>query len=372
MNATLINRILLVLACAGLFVAGYLSMAHWMGANVACGIGDGCDTIANSQYARIPFNLQKQGIPVAVFGMLAYAFLVALTLTRSIRGDASGKLTSLGTAFSGLGFLLSMALMYVSFGVIGATCTWCVASAVIMTVTFLMHLALKAKGTIPPHFNPAFTGVLGVLTIGGMLYLGSKLNPNVPPIEGPIEKMIPDGAHRFGDSSSPLVIVEFVDLTCGHCKETYDEFKRLLSQGAKFEIVVRHFPLVGVAGHEMALPAAGISELVAEKGKFNQFLDMVYGTPPQDLTVDKLWAFAQGLGVDIISGRKRILDKGDAAIKRLHADISEANRLGIQQTPALYVGLRGGDVIWPARKDGFQRIMYRPDIQRIWDPKMPK
>ena len=372
MNATLINRILLVLACAGLFVAGYLSMAHWMGANVACGIGDGCDTIANSQYARIPFNFKKEGIPVAIFGMLAYAVLVALILTRSIKGDASGKLSAAGTIFSGLGFVLSMALMFVSFGVIGATCTWCVASAIIMTAIFLLHLALKTKGTLEPHFNPAFTGVLGILTVGALLYLGSKLNPNVPPIEGPIEKMIPEYAHRFGDSTSPLVIVEFVDLTCAHCKETYDEFKRLLTQGSKFEIVVRHFPLVGMAGHEMALPAAGISELVAEEGKFMQFLDMVYGTPPQDITIEKLWEFAGSLGVDVAAGKKRVVDKDDVAIKRLYVDIKEANRLGIQQTPALYIGLRGDKLIYPARKDGFQKIMYRPDIQRIWDPKMPK
>lgn len=372
MNSTLINRILLVLACGGLFVAGYLSMAHWMGANVACGIGDGCDTIANSQYARIPFNLEKKGIPVAVFGMLAYVVLVAVTLTRSIKGDPSGKLTGFGTLFSGIGFLLSMALMFVSFGIIHATCTWCVASAVIMTAIFLLHLALRAKGELQPHFNAAFTGVIGIATVGAMLFLGAKLDPNVPPMPGPIEKMIPENAHRFGDPTSPLVIVEFVDLTCGHCKETYEEFKRLLTQGAKFDIVVRHFPLVGVQGHELALPAAGISEVVAEQGKFTQFLDMVYGTAPQDLTVDKLLAYASQLGVDPDVARKRIVDKSDPAFKKLQADIKEANRLGIQQTPALYVGIRGGDLIYPARKDGFQRIMYRPDIQRIWDPKMPK
>ncbi len=370
MNATLLNRILTVLAFAGIFVASYLTMAHWIGANVACGISDGCGKVATSGYAFIPFgggHDGKFGIPVALFGALAYAVLAALAVVRSIKGDASGGLTKLGTILSGIGFLGSAGLMYLSFFVIKGTCIWCVASASIMTLTFIAHLILSSMAVKPAHFSIPFLTVVGVASFAALFFATAKLDPPLKQVDLTPEQLTPPDPHTLGDPNASLVIIEFIDLTCGHCRESYGQIKEMLAKKAKFQVVFRHFPLRGMQGHEMALPAAVISELVAEKGKFIQFLDMVYGTAAQELSVEKLLQYATTLGVDRKEAEKRMVDDKDPAFQRMKRDIDLADELGILSTPTYYIGERGKKVI-PAKAGTFGWTLQQPQMRKLWDP----
>src|SRR3712207_6808822 len=66
--------ILAALDVAGLVIAGYLSVVELGGGVPVCGPLRGCETVAQSEYARIG------GIPVAVFGVALSLLLLALAV----------------------------------------------------------------------------------------------------------------------------------------------------------------------------------------------------------------------------------------------------------------------------------------------------
>ena len=112
---------ILVLGLAGLAVAGYLTYVHYAELEPLCGLGGDCERVQTSQYATVA------GIPVAVLGLSGYALILASLL---VPGDL-GRLAGATLALVGFGF--SAYLTYREIFTIEAICSWCVASAVLMT-----------------------------------------------------------------------------------------------------------------------------------------------------------------------------------------------------------------------------------------------
>jgi uncharacterized membrane protein len=103
-----------------------------------CGpIGD-CNTVQQSAYARL-FGL----IPIGGLGMFGYLALLALSLVMA--ANQRGRLADLaGRARFGLaacGTLFSIYLTFLEPFVIGATCAWCLTSAVVMTALLWLTAA---------------------------------------------------------------------------------------------------------------------------------------------------------------------------------------------------------------------------------------
>jgi uncharacterized membrane protein/thiol-disulfide isomerase/thioredoxin len=118
----------LVLVGAG--VAGYLTFIEVTQTEAVCGpVGD-CNTVNQSEYARL-FGV----LPVGVLGLIGYAAVFALwILGLSSRGDRS-RTAALGLWGAALaGTLFSVYLTFLEPFVIGATCAWCLTSAVVMTL----------------------------------------------------------------------------------------------------------------------------------------------------------------------------------------------------------------------------------------------
>ncbi len=116
------------LSVAGLAVAAYLSYVELSQSSAVCGPVGNCNAVQQSVYARL------WGIPVGVLGMVDYAaILAAWAVGRWGRGRmaAWGQLTLF--VFTGLGTLFSIYLTFLEPFVIGASCAWCLTSAVIMT-----------------------------------------------------------------------------------------------------------------------------------------------------------------------------------------------------------------------------------------------
>jgi uncharacterized membrane protein len=113
-----------VLAVAGIGVATYIAIAESGGGAPKClAGGHGCETVANSQYAHLA------GINVAVIGILGYVLLLAAAIIPGDPGRFGGFLAAL------VGFGFSLYLTYLELFVIDAICQWCVASAVLMTLS---------------------------------------------------------------------------------------------------------------------------------------------------------------------------------------------------------------------------------------------
>jgi uncharacterized membrane protein len=128
-----------LLALVGLFVALYLWLhALGFGGPIKCGTG-GCDTVQTSPWAVL------LGLPVAFYGVVGYfaifvVSLVALRPAALLERKWSVVLVGLAT----VGVLFTAHLTYLELFVIHAICRWCVGSAVIITVIWVVAvLALR-------------------------------------------------------------------------------------------------------------------------------------------------------------------------------------------------------------------------------------
>ena len=129
------RTIVAALALAGIFVAVYLYL-YKIGAvgNLSCSIGS-CETVNTSKWSVL------LGFPVAGWGVAFYAVLLALALVSIQDRFADSIVVSrLLVLHTGIGVAVSLGLTYLELFVIHAICQWCVISAVIVTVSFLVAL----------------------------------------------------------------------------------------------------------------------------------------------------------------------------------------------------------------------------------------
>jgi len=131
------------LAVGGIGVSAYLTYVHASQALPSCAIGD-CDVVNRSAYAQL------MGLPTASWGLLQYVTLLCLIVWQALVRPAP-KLTILGIfGLSLSGMLFSGYLTYVEVAVIHAICMWCMASAVLITLIFILSLRMIYFEFHPP------------------------------------------------------------------------------------------------------------------------------------------------------------------------------------------------------------------------------
>jgi uncharacterized membrane protein/glutaredoxin len=120
------------LAAAGLGVALYLAYVEVTGTQAVCGpVGD-CNTVQLSPYAYI------FGIPVGVLGVIGYVAMAGVWLVARAGPGALRQRAALAIwLMAAGGVLFSIYLTFLEPFVIGATCIWCLNSAIIMTLILL-------------------------------------------------------------------------------------------------------------------------------------------------------------------------------------------------------------------------------------------
>lgn len=115
-------------AALGLGVATYIAIADSGGGSPVCIAGShGCATVAKSSYSHVA------GVNIAIFGIGAYVLLLASAFFANDAVRLGGFAVALG------GFGYSVFLTYLEIFKIEAICQWCVASAVLMTILFLLN-----------------------------------------------------------------------------------------------------------------------------------------------------------------------------------------------------------------------------------------
>ncbi len=124
-----------MLALAGIFVALYL-LLYKMGVigNLCCSIGS-CETVNLSKWATF------LGAPVAAWGVGFYVVMFGLALAslQDRYADSLGMSKVLALV-SGAGAAFSAWLTFLELFVIHAICQWCVVSAIIVTLIFVVAL----------------------------------------------------------------------------------------------------------------------------------------------------------------------------------------------------------------------------------------
>ncbi|MFV9504318.1 MAG: vitamin K epoxide reductase family protein [Oscillochloridaceae bacterium umkhey_bin13] len=117
------------LILVGLVIASYLAIIEVRGSTAVCGpVGD-CNTVQQSPYARL-FGV----LPMGVLGVVGY---VAMLLAWAVGQYGTGQIVRYANlalpTMALLGTLFSIYLTFLEPFVIGASCIWCLSSALIMT-----------------------------------------------------------------------------------------------------------------------------------------------------------------------------------------------------------------------------------------------
>jgi uncharacterized membrane protein len=123
-----LQRAIAFLAALGVGVATYIAIADSGGGSPAClAGGHGCATVAKSSYSHVA------GVNIAIFGIIGYLVLLASAFFANDVARFGGFVVALG------GFGYSVYLTYIEIFKIEAICQWCVASAILMTILFLLN-----------------------------------------------------------------------------------------------------------------------------------------------------------------------------------------------------------------------------------------
>lgn len=148
------------------------------------------------------------------------------------------------------------------------------------------------------------------------------------------------GPHRGGNSKQ-LMMVEFADLQCPHCKEAAKSMEQLAQDFPTAMIVFQNFPLPNV--HPAAEKAARYGVCVAQqKGNpaFFQYVQAVYdnqsalvNTPDQVMAAAATKAGADAAAVATCASAAAAKAAVDASVKL-------GTEVGVNQTPLLFVNGR--------------------------------
>lgn len=147
----LMSLLFIVLSVVGIADAAYLTYEKYTGATVACGGGFDCGTVLSSQWASLgPVPISVLGllyyISIFVFSILHFLEIDLTTITRRVVKTL--KLSQLRPVcwtmpaefilvLSTLGFLFSLALVFLMAFVIKAWCLFCLLSAATSTLLFI-------------------------------------------------------------------------------------------------------------------------------------------------------------------------------------------------------------------------------------------
>jgi uncharacterized membrane protein len=128
--------LVLLLCVTGLGVAGYLAFVEATRVQAVCGpVGD-CNTVQQSEYALL-FGV----IPIGLLGMLGYVLiLIAWVIAHSANRRRADYAALAQLGMTVLGVFFSIYLTFLEPFVIGATCAWCLTSALIMTALLWLSL----------------------------------------------------------------------------------------------------------------------------------------------------------------------------------------------------------------------------------------
>ena len=138
-----------LIALVGVFVAAYLAFykAGLIG-SLACGTGS-CETVQQSPWAKF------LGLPVAVWGVGYYLAVFAIAFAGTLDRWADDRRIALALLLlTAWGVIYSGYLTYLELFVIRAICRYCVVSAILAAIVFLLSL-WDWKRMAPGRASPA-------------------------------------------------------------------------------------------------------------------------------------------------------------------------------------------------------------------------
>src|SRR5260370_2200436 len=143
--------------------------------------------------------------------------------------------------------------------------------------------------------------------------------------------------HIQGSLDAPVIMVEYGDYECPHCKAAYPNVRIIqLEFGEELCFVYRHFPLVEI--HPYAERAAEAAEAAGAQGHFWEMHDLLFQNSPA-LEAPQPLAYAETLGLGLARFGKELRAHKYASLVR--KDVESGILSGVRGTPTFYInGIR--------------------------------
>jgi uncharacterized membrane protein/protein-disulfide isomerase len=349
------------LAVSGLVNAIYMAVSHYrvytdMTYKSFCAISKSinCDTVSQSPYAIL------MGIPVPVWGIIGYGFLITLLFLAWNRDAQKQRLWTiifiLALAFS----IYSILLAYLSIVLIRSYCLMCIVNYALTFLILYYAWLIRKRFESKPFFRciktdllflwekrnvtlPTFFSLLSIM-IFLLIYFppywkyGSDVDTTAPVPSGITE----NGHPWIGATHPELTITEFTDYRCFQCRKIHFFLRSLiLSNPGKIRLVHRHFPmdhafnpLVKKPYHIGAGQLALLSIFAEMQGKFWEMSDQLYRLERDNSQINMI-LLAKAIGLDTRQLPHAIAEPD--IVRQLMADIYAGIKLGIDKTPGYMI-----------------------------------
>lgn len=149
------------LSVAGIILSIYLTLNYFGGRDISyCITGSDCDVVKKSAFSKI------LGVPVSLVGIIGYAAILGAIFTVKTKRRKWNTLFLLATA----GFSFSVYLTFIEISVIKAICSYCIVSAIL--ITLILALVILKKESMYPKLGIG-KGLLIFLFLSTTVFAGS-------------------------------------------------------------------------------------------------------------------------------------------------------------------------------------------------------
>lgn len=212
------------------------------------------------------------------------------------------------------------------------TALFIVASLATFVLFGILYLLLKVNipATAPEAKQPGYSRYyLNENYNRGDAYITK--NPGLGDmLSGPI---ISESDPGLGKVDAPVIIVEFSDYVCIYCRQQEAIIKQTLNKyGDRVGLIWKDYPENDP--FSISWQAAVASRCADEQGYYWEYHDLLYRYS-EELSPELFVKLAKELGLDTEVFRECV--SGDRAVNLIRDNIQEANALGINGVPFLYV-----------------------------------
>jgi protein-disulfide isomerase len=159
-------------------------------------------------------------------------------------------------------------------------------------------------------------------------------DPDIPPVEDYEARFITFSDEFKGEADAPVVLIEFFDLNCPHCKFFEPVMAELAAtQGENVRIYKKPVAFLGSGPQVQALM------LAQREGKFDEMLTAQFAAQqPGGLSVEQLSAIADGIGMDGAALAAQI--EAGTFQSEIRMQTETAVRAGVRSVPKVMINGR--------------------------------
>ena len=204
---------------------------------------------------------------------------------------------------------------------------------------------------------------------GRKIIEGRAYDSSENPFKRELDKLKTDGAAALGSQGAPVVIVVFSDFQCGYCKKEAETLRAELVKTFPKEVRLyfKDYPLESI--HPWAKTAAigGRCVFQQDPAKFWDYHDAMFADQ-EKITAESVKAKIKEIGKakQLDEAKLEACLTGKSAEAEIAKSVAEAQDLGVQSTPTLFINGRSipGSVPWPNLKQiidlevGYQSVAH--------------